>query len=144
MQRTHNETLLETASEAPAINQIEFHPYLQRAHDFLHWMREKGIEVSSFKGLAAITVGKGGPLDKPLARIAQAHGVSPAVVLLRWALNQNVVVITTTSKPDRMDEYAQAITLKLSPDEQEEMTRVGQSHHFRWWGKSFFDPNDRS
>lgn len=83
-------------------------------------------------------------MDEPLARIAEAHGVSPAVVLLRWALNQNVVVITTTSKPERMDEYAQAIALTLSPDEQEEITRVGLSHHFRWWGRSFFDPDDRS
>jgi diketogulonate reductase-like aldo/keto reductase len=144
MQRNHIETILETASEVPVINQIEFHPYLQRTHDFLPWMRERGIEVSSFKGLAPITVGKGGPLDEPLARIAEAHGVSPAVVLLRWALNQNVVVITTTSKPERMDEYAQAIALTLSPDEQEEITRVGLSHHFRWWGRSFFDPDDRS
>lgn len=144
MQRNHIETILETASEVPVINQIEFHPYLQRAHDFLPWMREKGIEVSSFKGLAPITAGKGGPLDEPLARIAAAHGVTPAVVLLRWTLNQNVVAITTTSKPERMDEYAHAIDLKLSSEEQEEITQVGLSHHFRWWGKSFFDPEDRS
>lgn len=144
MQQGHIETILETATEVPVINQIEFHPYLQRAHDFLPWMREKGIEVSSFKGLAPITVGKGGPLDGPLVRIAEAHGVTPAAVLLRWALNQNVVVITTTSKPERMDEYAQAIDLTLSSEEQEEITQVGLSHHFRWWGKSFFDPDDRS
>lgn len=83
-------------------------------------------------------------MDDPLARISEAHGVSPAVVLLRWVLNQNVAVITTTSKPDRMDEHAQVITLKLSIDEQEKITQVGQSHHFRWWGKSFFDPDDRA
>lgn len=69
MRRKHIETILETASEVPVINQIEFHSYLQRAHDFIPWMKEKGIEVSSFKGLAPITVGRGGPLDEPLARM---------------------------------------------------------------------------
>lgn len=144
MQRNHIETILETATEVPVINQIEFHPYLQRAHDFIPWMREHGIEVSSFKGLAPITVGKGGPLDEPLARIAEFHSVAPAAVLLRWALNLDVVAITTTTRPERMDEYAKAVNLTLSREEQEEITQVGQSHHFRWWGKSFFDPEDRS
>ncbi len=144
MQRGHIEAILQVATVVPAINQLEFHPYLQRTNEFIPWMRERGIEVSSFKGLAPITVGKGGPLDKPLETIAKAHGVTTDTVLLRWAISQNVVPITTTGKASRMDEYLAAVDLRLTPEEQEEITQVGLTHHFRWWGKSFFDPDDRS
>ena len=143
-QKSHLEIILKTAIERPTINQLEFHPYLQRSGNYLPWMREQGIEVSSFKGLAPITVAKGGPLDGPLAKIAEKYRVNIDVVLLRWHIEQNVVPITTTTKKERMLDYLKALEIRLSPDEVEEISQIGQTHHFRWWGKQFFDPNDRS
>ncbi len=144
MQRNHIETILKVATVFPAVNQLEFHPYLERANDFIPWMKEQGIEVSSFKTLAPITAGKGGPLDGPLGAIAKVHGVTSDAVLLRWAMNQNVVPITTTGKSSRMDAYLAAVDLALTPEEQEEITKTSLTHHVRWWGKSFFGPDDRS
>lgn len=43
-----------------------------------------------------------------------------------------------------MDEYLSAVALKLSPQEQEEITKVGLERHFRWWRKAFFEPDDLS
>ena len=43
-----------------------------------------------------------------------------------------------------MDEYLSAVTLKLSPGEQGEITKVGLERHFRCWEKAFFQPDDRS
>ena len=65
-------------------------------------------------------------------------------MLLNWAIGNKVVPITTTSKGERMDEYLSAVTLKLSPGEQGEITKVGLERHFRWWEKAFFQPDDRS
>lgn len=44
--RPHLEAVLATAAVPPAINQIEFHPYLQHG-GLLDFHREKGIAVSS-------------------------------------------------------------------------------------------------
>lgn len=143
-QRDHLEAVLEVCTVVPAINQLEFHPYLQRDADFIPWMGEKGVEVSSFKTLAPITVGAGGFLDPVLQTIADNHGVATSTVLLSWAIGRNVVPITTTSKGERMDGYLAAVTTKLSTEEEEEITRVGLQHHFRWWGRRFFSPDDRS
>ncbi|KAK0710558.1 NADP-dependent oxidoreductase domain-containing protein [Apiosordaria backusii] len=143
-QRRHLEAVLETCTEPPTVNQLEFHPYLQRSGDFIPWMREKGIEVSSFKTLAPITVAAGGPLDPVISSIATNHVTTPGIVLLSWAIGKNIIPITTTGKGDRMDEYLRAVALKLSPQEQEEISRVGLQHHFRWWGQRFFEPDDRS
>ncbi|KAF4764702.1 hypothetical protein HAV15_000408 [Penicillium sp. str.  len=131
-QRSHLEAVLEVCSVVPAINQLEYRPYLQRAHDYIPWMREHGIEVSSFKTLAPITVGKGGPLDLPLSSIAARHNTSTSTVVLSWAIDQNIVPITITTKAERMDEYIAALSLRLSRDELEEITQIGLEYHFRW------------
>ena len=143
-QRPHVEAILKVASVVPAVNQIEFHPYLQRDHDYIPWMKERGIEVPAYKALAPLTVDQGGPLVKPLVMIAQKHGVSVDAVLLKWQMNQNVIPITTTGSKERISEYLQAISLVLTPEEQEEITQVGLKYHFRWWGNQFFEPQDRS
>ncbi|KAK2603151.1 hypothetical protein N8I77_009629 [Diaporthe amygdali] len=119
LQRNHVETILQAATITPAINQLEYHPCLQRAHDYITWLRERGFVVSSFKGLAPITVGKGGPLDDVVAKAAASHGVVPSTILLRWSLDQNVVPITTTTNIDRMDNYLGALQLTLTREEME-------------------------
>lgn len=111
----HIETTCETTSEAPVINGIEFHPYLQRAHDFNSWMRDKGSDVSPFNWSCSYDSWKTEPLGEPLVKSVEAHGVTPAVVLLRWELNQNLLAITTTFKPNRKDEYARQSMLRSPP-----------------------------
>jgi diketogulonate reductase-like aldo/keto reductase len=143
-QRPHLEEILKVATTIPALNQLEFHPYLQRTHDYLPWMRENGIDVASFNGLTPITKARPGPLDEPLAAIAKKHGVTENAVLIKWQIDQNVVPVTTTTKVDRLSEYLKAVDLKLSAEETEEITQIGLSHHFRAWAPNRFDPDNRS
>ncbi|KAK0642959.1 NADP-dependent oxidoreductase domain-containing protein [Cercophora newfieldiana] len=143
-QRHHLESVLEICTIPPALNQLEYHPYLQRSDDYVSWMQEKGIQVSSFKTLAPITVAPGGPLDTLLSSIAAKHTTTPGAVLLSWAIGNSIIPITTTNKGERIDEYLSAVKLKLSPQEQEEITKAGLERHFRWWGKTFFEPDNRS
>ncbi|EHK25097.1 uncharacterized protein TRIVIDRAFT_32792 [Trichoderma virens Gv29-8] len=137
-QRHHIEALLKTCTVKPVINQLEFHPYLQRATDFVPWMREHGIGVSSFKSLAPITVGKGRPLDELLQSLASKYRVTVSVVLLSWCIGQNIVPITTTSSQSRLDEYSIATKVVLEQADVEEISQAGLEHHFRWWGKEIF------
>lgn len=142
--RPHMETILETAEIKPLVNQIEFHPYLQRAGGYVPWLQEQGIAVQGFFGLAPLTHAKGGPLDEPLARIAAKYSVDENAVLIRWCLNQGVVSISTTRKAGRMQQYFQALDLELSDEEMNEITSVGQTHHFRIRLSEMFDDDDRS
>ena len=94
--------------------------------------------------MTPIRSGSPGPLDKPLARIAKDHGVTENAVLIRWQIEQRVVPVTTTTKEERILEYRKAIDLKLTPEEVEEITNIGLTHHFRAWAPDRFDPDDRS
>ena len=78
----HLETVLETAQITPAVNQVEFHPYLQR-ENLVPWSEERGIVTSAFGPLTTITKGKPGPTDTVVKRLAEKYGVSEEAVLLR-------------------------------------------------------------
>jgi len=83
MQRDYVETILKVAQVVPAINQLEFHPYLQagqRLGPVDEGARHRGVFL---QGPRPITAGRGGPLDKPLEQIAIGHGVTVDAVLLR-------------------------------------------------------------
>ncbi|KUJ17037.1 Aldo/keto reductase [Mollisia scopiformis] len=140
----HIEAILEVATIVPAVNQIEFHPYLQRGNNLVPWLKEHGIEVTSYNGLTPLRKGLGGPLDGPLKEIAKKYGVSENAVLIQWQIHQGIVPITTSSKPERLAEYLQGVELKLEPEEVEEITRVGLTHHFRASQLTRFEPDDRS
>lgn len=134
--RPHIEATLTVASTVPAVNQIEFHPYLQRAKDYVPWLQSKGIQVSGFKPLTPFTAAAGGPLNPVVERISEKHGMSVDSVLLRWQVQKNVIPITTTGKESRLKEYMEAVQCELTEEEVDEMTSVGLTHHFRNWGKS--------
>ena len=136
--RPHLEATLKEASDPPVINQIEYHPYLQRANNYIPWMHDHGIHVASFKGMTPIFRCPEGPLLEPLARIAKAHSTTQAVVVLAWLIQSNIVAVTTTTKPERLDEYAQAVKIKLKTEELHEISQVGLTYHFRnSWGDKF-------
>ncbi|EFY93831.1 NADPH-dependent alpha-keto amide reductase, putative [Metarhizium acridum CQMa 102] len=106
--RHHVEATLEGASDPPA---FKYHPYFSAQ------------TIGSFKGLAPAFCCPNGPLREPLARVAKAHDTTEVVVLLAWVMQNNIVAVTTTSKPQRLDEYARVLKVKLTPDEMQETSR---------------------
>ena len=142
--RSHIEATLKGAVEIPVINQIEYHAYLQRTNQYIPWMRQKGIQLGSFKGLTPAFRWPKGPLQEPLARIAKAHSATKAVVLLAWSIQNNIVTVTTTTKPERLDEYAQALKIKLTQEELHEISEVGSTYHFRTSWTDKFEKEDQS
>lgn len=84
---------------APMVNQIETHPFHQRAFD-QQLMSERGVQIESWGPFAE---GKNDLFTNPLlSAIGQAHGKSVAQVVLRWLTQRGVVVIPKSVKPERM------------------------------------------
>lgn len=81
--RKHDiEAILKTAKVTPAINQIEFHPYLQHG-DLIPFLKSKGIAASAYAPLTAVTKGPG-PVDAIYETLAEKYSVTPGEVALRW------------------------------------------------------------
>jgi 2,5-diketo-D-gluconate reductase A len=102
----------------PAVNQIETHPFFQRA-DYQQLMREHGVQIESWGPFAE---GKNNLFTNPtLMEIGGAHGKSVAQVVLRWLIQRDVVVIPKSVRPDRMAQNLDVFDFELTDDE---MTRI--------------------
>ncbi|KIW72325.1 hypothetical protein PV04_00528 [Phialophora macrospora] len=141
--KQHIKTILKTARIMPASNQIELNPYLQRV-DLQRFQREQGILTFAFSPLSPIVRAKPGPLDDVLETIAQKHGISTAVVLIRWALQQGIAVVTTSTQTERMRDHLLALSVSLSEDEIALISEVGSAKHFRGRWNDIFAADDRS
>ena len=96
---------------APQVNQIPWAPPL---HDpaVLAAHRERDVVLEGYSPF------KKSDLDDPVLReIADAHGVAPTQVILRWHLEHDIVVIPKSVDPERITANAAIIGFSLTPDE---------------------------
>ncbi len=106
--------LIEHNEITPAVNQIETHPFFQRA-DYQALMRQRGVQIESWGPLAE---GRNGLFTDPtLSEIGAAHGRSIAQVVLRWLIQRDVVVIPKSVRPERMRENIDVFDFALTDDE---------------------------
>ena len=95
----HLEELLGKATRVPAVNQIELTPFLQR-RETRALCAKHGIVVEAYSPLT-----HGRRLDHPVVKdVARRVGRSVAQVLLRWGLQQGLVVLPKSTKPARIAE----------------------------------------
>ncbi|GAB3550789.1 aldo/keto reductase [Arthrobacter tumbae] len=110
--------LIEHSETAPAVNQIETHPFFQRAAD-QEVMRAKGIQHQSWGPFAE---GRNNLFSDPvITGIGASHGKSVAQVVLRWLIQRDVVVIPKSVRADRMAENIAVFDFALTD---EEMSRL--------------------
>lgn len=142
--QVHLEAILKTAKIPPAINQIEFHPYLQHG-DLIEYHRKNNIAVACYGPLTPIIRAKGGPVDGLWAELAKKYGVSESEIGLRWCIDQGLVAITTSSNKDRMERFlAKLPHFKLTPKEVSDIAVLGKQKHYRAFWTPKFDADDRS
>ena len=103
LERVHAET-----GEYPSVNQIELHPWLAQS-ELRSTHAQMGIATESWSPL-----GRGRLLTDPVVvRIAEAVGVSPAQVIIRWHLQNGLVVIPKSTHRERMIANADVIGFTL-------------------------------
>jgi aldehyde reductase len=92
--------LYEAARIKPAVVQVESHPYLPET-ELLEFCKQKGIVLLAFAPL-----GHGmhpGPLEDPVVlAIAEKNSLTPAQVLLAWAIQRGTALLTTSKTPERI------------------------------------------
>jgi len=104
---------LKTKSDfIPAVNQVEFHPFLYQ-QELLGYCRNAGIQLEAYSPLT-----RGRKLDDPrLVELAKKHHKTSAQILLRWNLEHGVVTIPKSVTPSRILENAALFDFALDQEE---------------------------
>ncbi|MEV8366963.1 aldo/keto reductase [Streptomyces niveus] len=118
---------------APAVNQIETHPFFQRA-DYHALMRDHGVQHQSWGGFAE---GKNDLFTNPLlAGIGKKHGKSVAQVVLRWLTQRDVITIPKSVRAERMAENFDVFDFDLTDEQMAQIATLDTG------GSLFFDHHD--
>lgn len=97
--------------QLPSVNQIEWSPALFD-EQILLGHRRRGVQLEGYSPLKTTNLH-----DPKLVSIAEAHGVSPAQVVIRWHIEHRVVVIPKSANPARIAENAAVFGFALSAAE---------------------------
>jgi 2,5-diketo-D-gluconate reductase A len=115
----HFERLAAETSVVPAVNQIELHPQFPQA-ELRAYHAAHGILTESW---GPIGQGKGLLEHPSIQAVAEAHGKTPAQVVLRWHLQLGLVVIPKSVTPSRIAENIDVVDFELT---EEDLARIAE------------------
>lgn len=128
----HLEDLMGSCRIKPMVNQVELHPLLTQKK-LLMFCRKEGIQVESWRPIMQ------GNLDLPLLQeLSAKYGKTPAQIVIRWHLQQGIVTIPKSVRPERIRENANVFDFELAP---EDMVRIDGLNENRRFGQ---DPDNFS
>ncbi|MBM6616501.1 aldo/keto reductase [Bacillus suaedaesalsae] len=118
----HLEDLLSHAEIKPMVNQVEYHPHLTQ-EELQAFCKKEGIQLEAWSPLK-----QGELLNEPtIVKIAKQHKKSPAQIILRWDLQNEVVTIPKSIKENRIIENASIFDFELSAMEMNEISSLNKN-----------------
>ena len=134
--------------DAPEMNQIELHPYLQQI-DMLDYCKDNGIHVTAYSPL--------GSSDRPdsmkaddepsllenevIHEIAEKHDATPAQILIKWAVERDTIVIPKSTNAGRIEENLKSSEVSLDDEDMAKIEKL--DYHYRYLdGKVFETESD--
>ncbi|HOB51011.1 MULTISPECIES: aldo/keto reductase [Mycobacteriaceae] len=116
----HLRTLIDATGVVPAVNQIELHPLLQQ-QELREVHAELGIATEAWSPL-----GQGSLLANPtVTSVAEAHGRTPAQVLIRWHIQLGNIVIPKSVTPERIVSNFDVFDFELSEQDMASISSLG-------------------
>ncbi|MFT4021248.1 MAG: aldo/keto reductase, partial [Acinetobacter sp.] len=118
----HLKRLIDETGVAPALNQIEIHPYFQQ-RPLRAVNKELNIQTQSWSPLAqnkAID-------DEVIKSIALKHNKTPAQVIIRWHLQNDLILIPKTVTSSRIKENFDVFNFELDPTDLEHIAQLDQA-----------------
>lgn len=140
--------LLRDCRIKPVVNEMELHPHFQQ-REFFDFLKEKGIKAIGF-----CPIGSPGRPDRDkmpedsvpiedsvIVEIAKKHGVHPAVICVKWAVQNGQIPIPFSVKPEKFYANLRSVTEEpLTAGEMEQIRGIDKNcrfikgHVFLWPG----------
>jgi len=123
----HLDELFSYANVIPAINQVEFSPYNYQK-DLLDVSNRNKIILEAYSPLTRMK-----KLDDPkILPIAEKHHKTVAQVLIRWAIEHNLVVIPKSAHKNRIIENADIFDFSLDESAMKILDNLDEGFRYSW------------
>lgn len=116
----HLDDLLQDANVVPAVDQVELHPMLAEKQ-LREYCQGRGVAIEAWSPLM-----RGGDvLSNPaIAELADKYHKQPAQIVLRWHVQQGIIVIPKSATPDRIRQNIDIFDFQLSDEDMHEIDQL--------------------
>ena len=116
----------------PAVIQNENHLYYQNK-ELQEYVRQYGIAVESWYPFGGRGHTQEHFADETIVGIAEAHGKTPAQIILRWQLQDGYVAIPGSSNPEHIAENYDVFDFELTSAEMEQIRQLDRHERYENW-----------
>ncbi|HVO95802.1 MAG TPA: aldo/keto reductase [Terriglobales bacterium] len=130
----HLTDLLAQSDIVPAVNQVEFHPYLYQ-RELLDFCVARGIVIEAYSPLTQghrLKDPKLIAVAKRYAAVSPGGAKSTAQILIRWAIQHNLVVIPKSANPARIRENADVFDFEISAEDMRQLDSFHENLRTCW------------
>ena len=115
--------ILNDSDVLPAVNQVEFHPFLYQK-DLLSFCDRNSIQLEAYSPLT-----RGRRLNHPtIVNIAKNYdNKTPAQILIRWSLQHNLVVIPKSIHEHRILQNSQVFDFKIEDEDMKHLDSLNEN-----------------
>jgi len=107
----------------PAVNQVEFHPFLYQ-QELLQYCHERKIKIESYCPIA-----RAEKTNAPiLQRLSKKYGKTPVQVILRWQIEHKLIPLPRSMDPDHIKANTEVFDFALPEEEVEEINRLDEGY----------------
>lgn len=131
----HLEPLLGATDEAPVVDQIEQHPYLQQPE------LRRLLERNEIRTEAWAPIGQANEAllaERAIVDAANAHGKTPAQTILRWHIQRGTIIFPKSTHKERLQENFELFGFELTNEEMDAITARDKGEE----GRLFTHPRD--
>lgn len=109
----------------PMLNQVELHPKLSQK-ELITFCKEHDIHVQAWSPIA-----RGAVLEEPLlVKLAEKYHKTTAQIILRWHLQNNVLIIPKSTNKERLESNASLYDFKLSKEDMHKIDSLNENKRF--------------
>lgn len=123
----HLEEMKKYAKVMPTVNQVELHVFLQQP-ELIEYCRDNNIAVEAYSPLA-----HGKVMDDPvIQKIADKHGKSYAQIMLRWCVQNDLIVLAKSITPSRIKENFNIFDFELDAEDMQLLKALDRDLRTCW------------
>jgi diketogulonate reductase-like aldo/keto reductase len=123
----HLEEMFDYAEVIPAVNQVEFSPFLYQK-ELLDFCKRHKIHLEAYSPLT-----RGRKFGDPtVISMAEKHSRTPAQILLRWAVQHGITVIPKSVRFNRIMENADIFDFEISEKDMVVLDTLNENFRVSW------------
>lgn len=125
----HIEQLLERSDFKPAVNQVEFHPFIyEQQRELLEYCNKQGIVMEAYSPINRV----GSDEAAPIKEIAERIGKTPQQVALRWCMQHGTVPLPRSTNIEHLASNLQVNDFELPEQDMLTLDSMSDGQRVTW------------